>query len=63
MRKNGNKKLSQALMVDEYLSSTKGRVLIVEMATPHLVNAVKVTQRQLGALKKELEFREFVRRL
>ncbi len=65
MREYGNKKKANRVPVvdDCYLSSTKGRVPVVEMATPHLVNAIKATERQLGALRKELKFREFVRKL
>jgi len=47
-----------------YLSGSKGKYIeVVNMAMPHIVNAIKVLETELEVLRKELDFREFARRL
>jgi len=46
-----------------YLSGSKGYIEVVDMAMPHIVNAIRVLEAELEVLKRELDFREFARRL
>jgi len=47
-----------------YLSISKGKYIeVTGMAMPHIVNAIKVLETELEVLRKELDFREFARRL
>jgi len=47
-----------------YLSGSKGKYIeVVDMAMPHIVNAIKVLEAELEILRRELDFREFARRL
>jgi len=46
-----------------YLSGSKGYIEVIDMAMPHIVNAIKMLEAELEVLKRELDFREFARRL
>jgi len=63
LRKTRRRKQKQKPKRPSYLSGSKGYIEVVDMAMPHIINAIKVLEAELEVLRRELDFREFARRL